>query len=208
MRNVDASTLAQLQARELRTFVLVDKEIGGDHYRWTDCQVPIPHDGELYHPKPFSVGSIRYSSRYVIDLARVSYANLDSLMTALYVGSDTQGEPTTVYLVTVDAAGHIIGAPITLFPGKIDEWGLDEEKLEETLRSRLARGDVCTLNRHSPSCVWHEFKGAECGYAGAATTCDRSYARCEALGNTANFGGDRWLPSIVNKDIWWGRVKA
>lgn len=33
------------------------------------------------------------------------------------------------------------------------------------------------------------FKGAYCGYSGAATYCDRSYARCKALGNLIRFGG-------------------
>lgn len=37
------------------------------------------------------------------------------------------------------------------------------------------------------------------------TECDRSYSRCSYLNNTANFSGARWLPSILDKTIWWGR---
>jgi hypothetical protein len=50
------------------------------------------------------------------------------------------------------------------------------------------------------------FKGLECGYTGSESKCDRSYARCESLNNTANFGGERWLPSIENANIWWGQT--
>lgn len=38
------------------------------------------------------------------------------------------------------------------------------------------------------ACPWR-FKGAECGYAGAATSCGRNLDACRALGNSARFGG-------------------
>ncbi len=37
-------------------------------------------------------------------------------------------------------------------------------------------------------CNW-EFKGLECAYAGSETECDRTFKRCEDLGNTGRFGG-------------------
>jgi lambda family phage minor tail protein L len=43
-------------------------------------------------------------------------------------------------------------------------------------------------------CNW-DFKGAECGYAGAALTCDRTKSACDALGNIARFGGHPGLSS-------------
>ena len=44
-------------------------------------------------------------------------------------------------------------------------------------------------------CRWKVFKGTQCGYAGAATACDRSFAACIALANQARFGG---FPGLVN----------
>jgi lambda family phage minor tail protein L len=56
-------------------------------------------------------------------------------------------------------------------------------------------GAVNPLRRRFPllmaaprSCPWI-FKGAECGYAGAATACDRTLDDCSTLANTARFGG-------------------
>lgn len=43
------------------------------------------------------------------------------------------------------------------------------------------------------SCNW-TFKGAECGYAGATTSCARTLTSCRALKNSARFGG---RPGIV-----------
>lgn len=38
-------------------------------------------------------------------------------------------------------------------------------------------------------CRYKRFKGAMCGYSGVETSCDRTLARCKALGNHARFGG-------------------
>jgi len=43
---------------------------------------------------------------------------------------------------------------------------------------------------------------------GAADWCDRTYTKCVTLSNTTNYGGFRWLPSIVDREIWWGRVRG
>jgi len=41
-------------------------------------------------------------------------------------------------------------------------------------------------------CNW-QFKSAECGYSGPATTCKRTYEDCKLHGNTARFGGFKGL---------------
>lgn len=97
---------------------------------------------------------------------------------------------------------------IEIFEGLIDSWSMSEGKIEITVANILSQWAQRTLSKHSASCRWKEFKGTECGYAGSETWCDRTYARCEVLSNTASFGGFRWLPSIVDKEIWWGRVPA
>jgi len=94
---------------------------------------------------------------------------------------------------------------IILFNGQIDKWSLDESQLVMTIADMNVQWARKPLSRHPASCRWRVFKGPECGYTGSETWCDRSYARCSALGNTANFGGFRWLPSIMDKEIWWGR---
>jgi len=55
-------------------------------------------------------------------------------------------------------------------------------------------GAANPFNRRYPStrlipvCPW-KFKGPRCLYAGAETTCNKSYERCRALGNTIRFRG-------------------
>ncbi len=55
-----------------------------------------------------------------------------------------------------------------------------------------------------------QYSSGTCQYpvVGAGTWCDQSWESCLALTNTAKFGGFRWLPGVINKDIWWGKNPA
>ena len=96
--------------------------------------------------------------------------------------------------------------PVTLFQGEIGPWEMVEGKITMTITNQFSQWSQKTLNLHSASCRWKVFKGDQCSYSGSEAWCDRTYSRCQALGNTANFGGFRWLPSIKDKQIWWGAV--
>lgn len=197
--------MAQLESGELRPFFHLNMEIDSTHYRYTDCDVPITYDGNTYNPRGFSLSEIRYSISKIVDEASISLDNLDGVFTALFVGGDARGSPAILSLVVLDANGQVIGSPVTMFEGDLDAWDLDEEKIQITCASEASRWAKKTLVKQASSCRWRVFKGTECGYSGSGTWCDRSYTRCEALGNTDNFGGETWLPSIVDKEIWWGR---
>lgn len=206
MRDVDTSMLASLQARELRPFALLDMELAGEHYRYTDCDVPQAVGGVLYQPCGLEIGMISRSAGRLVDRVRVRLSNLDEVMTALFVGTDLQGQPATLSAVVVDAYGAMIGSTaLELFSGDIDDWNLNERSFSLSIVSELARWSQRTLSRHPASCRWKRFKGSQCGYTGDATWCDRSYARCLALANQANYGGFRFLPDLADKEIWWGR---
>jgi len=109
-------------------------------------------------------------------------------------------------------AGEMVG-PFTiigghsLFYGLIADWDLDEEEAKIEVQNELVFWSKRTLRKCSSSCPW-EFKGTECGYSGGQTWCNQSYERCDELSNTDNFGGFRFLPTIAEKDIWWGRSKG
>jgi len=208
MRDIDSNIMAQLEAEELRPFKLIDMEIDGTHYRYTDCDVPIAIGDNLFNPRGFKSQPIQYSLNKVIDQVKLEIDNLDDELTSAFVGGIPQGSDVSLKLAVLDSDYAVIASPQTLFEGFINGWGLTEEKLSLTVSSIFNRWSQKTLAKHSASCRWKVFKGAECGYSGGETWCDRSYARCAALSNTNNFGGFRWLPSIVDREIWWGKNRA
>jgi hypothetical protein len=60
---------------------------------------------------------------------------------------------------------------------------------------------------YTTSCAW-TFKDADCAYAGATTTCDRTYAACLAIGNTIRFGGFRFAPRAGTILTWGTRERV
>lgn len=45
------------------------------------------------------------------------------------------------------------------------------------------------FREYGPSCTYRRFKGAQCGYSGAATSCARTIEDCTAKSNQTRFGG-------------------
>jgi hypothetical protein len=99
-------------------------------------------------------------------------------------------------------------AVFPIFIGSIDGWNVDESDLQMYVANDMSNWNQRPLNKHGASCRWKKFKGnnsaSPCHYSGYESWCDRSYSRCMALGNSANFGGFRWLPSLETKEIFWG----
>ncbi len=101
--------------------------------------------------------------------------------------------------------GGILGpGGLLLFEGEMDSWELTEKQIKVKAIGAISKWTRSTLLDQAPLCRWRVFKGTECTYAGGETWCDRTYTRCVDLGNTANFGGDRWLASLDGVTLWWG----
>lgn len=210
MLDVNPDITAQLASGEIRAFTLLRKVVDSVPYCFTECDVPIAFNGELYTPRSYRAGQVSYSLARIVDSVSLSLDNLDDLFTAPYVGGNPQGSPVEIFNVVLDEDYQLIGSypddHIVLFVGTLDDWKLVEGRLEITITSEMAQWHQRTARMQSSSCSWRRFKGTECGYFGSETRCNRSYNRCVELSNTANFGGERWLPSIEGINIWWGKT--
>lgn len=177
--------------------------------RFTDCDVPIAYKPtkQLFIPRGFSFDPTEFTQRQIVETLHVEIDNLDDRFTAKFVGGTPQGVSVVLYTVVLNKNYQIIGDRVTLFKGALDDWHLDGTRMTFTAASALVSWSQATLSRHGKSCRWKKFKGVECGYTGDVAHCDRSYETCSILANTDNFGGFRWLPEIMNKDIYFGIVK-
>lgn len=58
--------------------------------------------------------------------------------------------------------------------------------------------------------TWYEgdwYLIGTCKYVGGGSWCDYSWERCMALSNQLNFEGLRWILSLQQKEIWWGKSR-
>ena len=207
MRKFAPAILSALEADELRAFLLLEMDLDGTWYRYTNCDVPIRARGVRFEPFPFTAQPLGYDMNKIVTSARIDLDTSDQTLTSLFVGGTPQPGTVELRYVLLDSDYAIISNPITLFIGTLDKWTMTETLVKVTVANELKTWDRKTLYKHPASCRWKIFKGDECKYVGAATWCDRSYTRCAALGNTAHFGGFRWGPSLEDKDIWWGRIQ-
>ena len=205
MRDIDANVLTQLAGTQLIPFILMEMYLVGEYYRYTDCDVNIVWQGKKFESRGIRVNDIQYSLSQFVSEVNVEIDDLDYLLLPTFITSEVQGSSFSLRLVVLNSSFAIIGTPFVLFDGILDTWTMDEGKLSITVTSKFNQWTQKTTSYHPASCRWKVFKGTECQYAGAASWCDRSYSRCGALSNTINFGGFRWLPSLMaNYEVWWG----
>lgn len=214
-RSIGSNIIAQLENEELRPFYLLSMDCDGTTYYYTDCDIPITLTN-TYNPLGFNFQPIRYSMNEIVDQATIEIDNVDEVMTSLFVGGTPQGGDVVLSIVVLNSSYNVIDATaVTIFEGEIDSWTLDESKLKVTVTSIFHQWSQNTMMKHSPSCRWSVFNSSELGTSGtecASTAgglwCDRTYERCQTLNNTSHYGGFRFLPSIVDKEIWWGRIQS
>ncbi len=120
---------------------------------------------------------------------------------------DIRGTNVFMSNVFLDDNNQVIAGPREMFRGFIDDWNLEQPDIDITFANAFIHWNKRVLRKPGPSCAW-PFKLTECAYAGGETWCNQSYVRCIQLANTDQFGGSRFLPSLVAKKIWWGRASV
>jgi phage-related protein len=150
----------------------------------------ITWEGHEYLPYVVDRSDVRRSERE-IDSVTVTLSNVDTAIAQLLLTEPIEGRRLIIRKIDRSVAGD----SIVLFNGLMDRPSrIDEKTAQITARELLGSIDVEVPARvFSPSCPW-QFKGEECGYGGPETECNKSWARCQQLGNTARFGGFRFIP--------------
>lgn len=228
MRNFDPELQAEIAKEALNFFFLIKFEFSMTYY-YTDSDVPVYYDGHRYEPRGFSFNEVSLSGDTGVDKVSVDINNEDLLFSAILLGEDVRNKNCTIYFGVnllgdsfsiewdtgiewmadvewEEKLGVVIPVVDLLFYGILGSWIIKGDKnVTIEIDNEFVLWNKKTLRNHSPLCPW-AFKDTYCGYTGTAiVACDKSYDTCNSIGNSINFGGFRFLPSIQDKEIWWGR---
>lgn len=173
---------------------------------YTELDIDIYYDDKHYVSRGMEVGDTKYSLTPEIDTTETTMDNVSKEFSNIVLSEEVRGKIYKLLIAALSYPAKVI-ATTQIFSGIIDTYKADPKKVVFTIDAPFVLWKrKIPRRKHQATCPWaFKIPGSGCRYAGPATWCDQTYARCAALGNTINFGGDRWLPSLVNKEIWWGK---
>jgi len=203
MKTFDVNTILELIKEGYRVFLFIDLELGSGTYRFNNSDIDLPLGGNIYTSRDFVPDRIPQSGDMGVDTVSLNFNSSDGVIPAIILSEDIQGRNATIKFACLDDNYQIIVAE-PIFSGTISNWKMRESSSMIEIKNDMILWNKKTLRTCQSSCPW-EFKGTECTYAGAIDWCDRSYEHCVSLDNSDNFGGFRFLPSIMEKEIYWGR---
>jgi len=204
MKTISTAVNAQLEAEQFVYCYTVEIRFGAGTVYYTDADRAVHYSDIRYSPIPISFADIAYAAALSVDQVTVEFGNANLTMSAYLLGEDARNRTIIISHAVLNSAGTCLGLT-NLFQGIIGEWEITEDRATIRALNELVLWRKRPLRTASATCPW-VFKGTECGYAGAGAWCDQSFSRCAELANQANFGGFRFLPALMEKQVWWGRV--
>lgn len=198
MKPLLPSLVEALESQEYRQAILFSLDVNYFHFRFTSWSQSIFHGGYEYIPRGMVFNDLAQSSSAIVDTLSLDLDDVNRELIDELGDLKVEAFPVVVTYVIVDSIGQEV-FDLVYFDGFLDHWAYVPGKIMLTAASILLQHQRSTTSTFSGSCRWVVFKGPYCKYTGSGTECDRSYSQCEANQNEVNFGGFRWLPSMVTK---------
>lgn len=163
----------------------------------------LEYDSESYLGAPLSHGEIKRDDSSSVSKLNITLSNVGLAISAIIGarGDVITGAPAALTLVflNVNTGELIADTSEILFSGFCNNLKLDYENATMDIETSLGGYEkLAPVMRYRPNCQVRRFKDSRCGYSGAATSCDRTFASCKALSNQSNFAG---FPSVVLETV-------
>lgn len=173
--------------------------------RYTDLDIDLLYGGNWWYARGMKLGAQEFSLSPTVDHYAFEVDNVNLEWSGYVLNEGVRGKKVIIRLIGLNDNYGVVGESI-MFIGVINKVELDEQRARITLLSPLLYWRTKIPRRiHQALCPWPFKDSATCRYVGAETWCDQSYDRCVTLANTDNFGGFRFLPSLADKQFWWGQ---
>lgn len=152
----------------------------------------------VYTRFPITHDFVSENSQGRIDSIKLTVCNISRLIQGYLELYDFRKKKVTIQMVWADNLSD--SDPVLSDTFYIDKYSADEKNVTFELTSKF---DILILQLPARMymrnyCAW-KFKGTECKYAGATTTCNKTFQACQALSNIANFGG---FPSVPQGSVF------
>lgn len=158
----------------------------------------VTYDSVTYTRFPITHDFIGENSSGENEQVRVKISNVSRLIQGYLENYDIRAKKVTIKLVWANQLADATACINHTF--YIDSYSADEKDVTLTLSSKYNVLDLRIPGRKYSRyyCTW-KFKGTECAYAGAETTCNKTFQKCRTLSNQIRFGG---FPSIPSRPVY------
>ena len=180
-------------------FLYMLKEYDGvDDLNFAGFDQDVTYNGTVYTRFPIRHEFVAENNQGQIDQVKITLANVSRLIEFYLEQYDFRGKKVIIRTVWADQLLDPDAYIDDVF--YIDNYTADQSNVEFTLTGKFdVLGIDLPARRYARNyCVW-KFKSAECGYAGAELTCDKTQQRCKQLENYQRFGG---FPSVPTRRIY------
>jgi len=180
-------------------FLYMLKEYDGvDDLNFAGFDEDVTYNGTVYTRFPINHEFVAENNQGQIDQVKITLANVSRLIEFYLEQYDFRGKKVIIRTVWADQLSDPDAYIDDVF--YIDNYTADQSNVEFTLTGKFdVLGIDLPARRYARNyCVW-KFKSAECGYAGAELTCDKTQQRCKQLDNYQRFGG---FPSVPTRRIY------
>jgi len=172
----------------------------------TNADQKIYYEGKTYEPWGMNFGAVEYSISPTVDKVSVEVDNVDLTFSSMLQTEEMRGKRFLIRLAALNQNMGVVGAVIH-FDGILDSIRAKKKIVKIDVYNHMILWKKKIPRRtHQPTCTWTFKDSSTCKYTGATATCDKSWDECVAMSNSINFGGFRFLPSLSDKQIWWGSV--
>lgn len=157
--------------------------------------------GETYTAADLSRSDIQHNADSSLSSITITLSNRERLWAAMLaqIGNKFNNKRCVIKEVSeyyLDSESDIV----TIFDGVINNLRMSSSTfvfdVERVIGSYMAEAPVMM---YGTNCTWKQFKDSRCKYVGSETKCDRTFSRCQELGNENNFGGKPTLFKEVSR---------
>lgn len=163
----------------------------------------LTYNSDTYIGAPLSHSQISKDDNSAVNKLSIEVSNVALQISGIIAnrGDVINNAPGLLTLVFLDLSTNniISGYSQILYSGKCNNLELNYESAKMDIETALGGYELqAPIMKYRTTCQVRRFKDCRCRYSGEETTCDRTWAQCEARNNTANFRG---FPSIPAQTV-------